>query len=300
MKFPDIRKFADLLSAHVVYSTYYPINAFYAFCKSEFAPENFEFLMLARTFNPALGPAAYDFFPANIATPAARARHMYLTCVDPSAPRMVNLDAATQTQLGAAYESNDFQATSFDAAHDEILALVQRDTFRRFQDWPGNDAMPGINTSAYTAAKAARANNAAPAAPVPLVPPVMVAAAAPALLPQAQIAVQPHQGFHRPMVTGNQLPVNAGQAAVAVPPPPPAPALPAVVVAAPPAVADRAREIERDLPKQTLRRANAPLLIIRRERVSYKNVKLPPTPAPRPQPNVNKPLPPTPLPKFGF
>lgn len=289
MKFPYIQRPTDLFAAHVVYSTYYPINEFYSYCKKEFATENFEFVMLARTFHPALGPAAYDFFPATIATFTDRARYIYLGFIREDAPKVINIDAEKRNLLHRAYQLDEWEADAFDQAHKEILEVLERDTFRRFQDWP-ESGTPGINIAASKAARAARATNAAtpavPVLPAPPAPPVVAApvVAAPALQPQMPAP----QGSHRPMVPVSRLPLHTGPAVPAVPASRP---LPAVVVVAPPAVVDRAREIERELPRPALAKANGPVLVIRQ-------IKLQRPPLPQLPASVaakKKPVPPVPV-----
>lgn len=106
------------------------------FCAKEFSTENIDFLLLARKLNPLLGSAGVGTFPPDKSTAVQRARYLYDRFVAPredSAKRVaINISSSNKTTLTAAATANLLGATSFDAAHNEIYAMVDRDTFPRF------------------------------------------------------------------------------------------------------------------------------------------------------------------------
>jgi hypothetical protein len=121
------------------------------------------------------------------------------------------------------------------AVHDDAMSQHRLEGWNVFCGTEKGRVFADMEKPLYAPVSASAKARKAPAA---IAPPVV-----PAHPLQAQMAAQPAQGFHRPIVPVSQLPLNAGQA----PPVPPPPSLPPVVVTAPPAVVDRARQIARFL-----------------------------------------------------
>lgn len=270
----------EFLDHHqTAYNTYYPINEFFSWCQHSFAGESIEFLLLARTFHPALGPAPYDFFPSNLTSLTERARYLYLEYARSGAPKQINIPAVPCRQkLDFSYDNDYWDEDSFDEAYKEILQMISTDAWTRFcesdlgrqilvPEGPSFSAVSAaavhntfLGSTAYNAAKAARATNfQLPAAPVPHLPPPP---APPRHRRQHAVYTAPQQ---------QAQPVRALPSATflaAQSPAPPVPSacssqganrFPMVVVIAPPAVAERARELQSVLPSVA---ANTPAVIV--------------------------------------
>ena len=330
----DLKEFLD--HHQIASNTYYPINEFFAYCQRTFVGESIEFLMLARTFHPDLGPTPYDFFPANLTSLTERARYLYLEYIRLGAPKQINIPAPCKEKLDISYNNDHWDDESFDQAHKEILGMLETDTWRRFQEsdlgrqilapeGPSFSAVASaavhnifLGSQAYNAAKAARANNVQLPAPPP--PPHHRRQRALYTAPQQQ--VQPARALLSAAFLAAQSPAASAPSACSSQGA--ARAFAAVTVSASAAVAEQASQIRSVLSASA---ANSPALIITQAKPAKPTPPpVPPLPAsvlakrkpiPAPVPvfpnkplaasalaNKNPVLPanqrPTPLPKDGF
>lgn len=115
------------------------LGAFREHVNSEFSPENFECFQAIQQFKAACPPAPTDGSPALPLSPAlvAQARHIYDTFIPDGVETQVNLPSLMRTDATAAFSdtapAGSVTSEVLNDTLDELVRLMQRDTFPRFQ-----------------------------------------------------------------------------------------------------------------------------------------------------------------------